>query len=108
MASPEAVGHIRVWTCCSSRAALSAVLIRNTAPKPIGQDAALPGHASTPGTSGGARAALGPFLGVFVGAEPGAAVAPLVEEMTAWADREPTVRNRGAVHIERLAEGFRF
>jgi len=57
------------------------------------QGTPLPGRTATPGTSGGARAALGPFLGVFVGAEPGAAVAPLVEEMTAWAGREPTVRN---------------
>ncbi|MEV0479423.1 TetR/AcrR family transcriptional regulator [Streptomyces sp. NPDC050508] len=57
------------------------------------QGAPLPDHTVTPGTSDGARAALGPFLGAFVTAEPAAAVAPLVEEMTAWAGREPTVRN---------------
>ncbi|MBK3562900.1 TetR/AcrR family transcriptional regulator [Streptomyces sp. MBT62] len=74
------------------------------------QGAPLPGHVATPGTSGGARGALGPFLGLFVGAEPGAAVAPLVEEMTAWADREPTVRDwvtaRTGLRTERAAMGI--
>ncbi|MFI6401999.1 TetR/AcrR family transcriptional regulator [Streptomyces sp. NPDC050548] len=78
------------------------------------QGAPLPGRTATPGTSGGARAALGPFLGpflgVFVGAEPGAAVAPLVEEMTAWAGREPTVRHWVTAHTglrtERAAMGI--
>ncbi|MDV9172471.1 TetR/AcrR family transcriptional regulator [Streptomyces sp. W16] len=66
------------------------------------QGAPLPGHTAAPGTSGGARAVLGPLLGpslgIFAGAEPGAAVTPLVKEMTAWAGREPTVRNWVTVH----------
>lgn len=38
-----------------------------------------------------ARAALGPFLGVFATASPTAAVLPVVEEMDSWARRDDAV-----------------
>ncbi|MFF4505204.1 TetR/AcrR family transcriptional regulator [Streptomyces sp. NPDC001401] len=51
----------------------------------------VPGYAAPPDTLDSARAVLGPFLPVFEGAAPSAAVRPVVEQMTAWAEADAAV-----------------
>lgn len=51
----------------------------------------VPGYTAPADTLDSARAVLEPFLAVFEAAEPSAAVRPVVEQMTAWAERDTTV-----------------
>jgi len=51
----------------------------------------LPGYSAPPETLLQARAALGPFLPVFVSAQPSPAVLPVVEQMVSWARQDPAV-----------------
>ncbi|MFJ1580784.1 TetR/AcrR family transcriptional regulator [Streptomyces sp. NPDC088182] len=55
------------------------------------QGTPVPGYAAPPDTLLRARAALGPFLKVFAGAEPTEAVRPVVAEMDVWAADDGTV-----------------
>ncbi|MFR0354731.1 TetR/AcrR family transcriptional regulator [Streptomyces sediminimaris] len=51
----------------------------------------VPGYTAPPDTLDSARAVLGPFLQAFEGAEPSAAVRPVVRQMTAWAETDAAV-----------------
>lgn len=51
----------------------------------------VPGYTAPPDTLDSARAVLGPFLAVFEAAEPSAAVRPVVDQMTAWAEADAGV-----------------
>ena len=51
----------------------------------------LPGYSAPPETLLQARAALGPFLPLFVSAQPSPAVLPVVEQMVTWARQDPAV-----------------
>lgn len=55
------------------------------------QGAPVPGYVAPADTLDRARAALGPFLAVFAGGAPGAGVAPVVAEMTAWLESDAAV-----------------
>ncbi|MDH2426613.1 TetR/AcrR family transcriptional regulator [Sphaerisporangium sp. TRM90804] len=58
----------------------------------------LPGYAAPPDTVTSARAALGPFVRIFAEGKPAPAVQSLVEQMRAWAAREPQVAAWVAEH----------
>ncbi|MCH0565418.1 MULTISPECIES: TetR/AcrR family transcriptional regulator [unclassified Streptomyces] len=51
----------------------------------------VPGYTAPPDTLDGARAVLGPFLACFEGAEPAAAMRPLVRQMAQWAAEDAAV-----------------
>ncbi|WP_210592960.1 TetR/AcrR family transcriptional regulator [Streptomyces sp. GESEQ-35] len=55
------------------------------------QGTPVPGYIAPPETVDSARAVLGPFLPAFDGAEPSAAVRPVVTQMQTWADADPPV-----------------
>ncbi|MEV0785677.1 TetR/AcrR family transcriptional regulator [Streptomyces sp. NPDC050423] len=55
------------------------------------QGSPVPGYVAPADTLDRARAVLGPFLPVFAGGAPGAGVAPVVEQMTAWLGSDPAV-----------------
>lgn len=55
------------------------------------QGAPVPGYAAPADTLDRARAVLGPFLPVFADGAPGAGVAPVVVQMTAWLGADPAV-----------------
>ncbi|MFF1920809.1 TetR/AcrR family transcriptional regulator [Streptomyces sp. NPDC058221] len=55
------------------------------------QGAPVPGYVAPADTLDRARAVLGPFLPVFAGGSPGSGVAPVVAQMRAWLDADPSV-----------------
>lgn len=55
------------------------------------QGSPAPGYIAPADTLDRARAVLGPFLPVFAGGAPGAGVAPVVAQMSAWLDADPAV-----------------
>jgi AcrR family transcriptional regulator len=55
------------------------------------QGTPVPGYSAPPDTLDSARAVLGQFLEVFGGAQPSAAVRPVVAQMTAWAEEDVAV-----------------
>ncbi|MFF3459183.1 TetR/AcrR family transcriptional regulator [Streptomyces sp. NPDC002730] len=65
----------------------------------------LPGYSAPADTVARARAALGPFLSVFVAGEPSGPAVRLVEQMTAWAEREPAVASWAEQYTELPASG---
>ncbi|KOU69125.1 TetR family transcriptional regulator [Streptomyces sp. MMG1533] len=69
------------------------------------QGTPVPGYTAPPDTLDSARAVLSPFLPAFEGAEPSAAVAPVVAQMKAWADDDPAVAAWAHGHVAAGAEG---
>ena len=58
----------------------------------------VPGYEAPAATLHAARAALGPFLGVFVQGSTAPALAPIVRQMRRWAQRDADVREWVAQH----------
>ncbi|QOV33641.1 TetR/AcrR family transcriptional regulator [Streptomyces ferrugineus] len=65
----------------------------------------VPGYDAPPDTVDSARAVLGPFLPAFDGAEPSGAVRPVVEQMTAWAERDAAVAQWARGEVSARSEG---
>ncbi|MEU7061412.1 TetR-like C-terminal domain-containing protein [Streptomyces sp. NPDC046197] len=69
------------------------------------QGTPVPGYTAPPDTLDSARAVLGPFLACFDGAEPSAAVLPLVDQTTAWAAGNAAVDAWAREHVPAQAAG---
>ncbi|MEU6255718.1 TetR/AcrR family transcriptional regulator [Streptomyces sp. NPDC047043] len=65
----------------------------------------VPGYTAPPDTLDSARAVLGPFLPAFAEGEPSAAVRPVVEQMTAWAETDEAVAQWARGNVPAGAEG---
>ncbi|MFD9002583.1 TetR/AcrR family transcriptional regulator [Streptomyces sp. NPDC059582] len=65
----------------------------------------VPGYTAPPDTLDSARAVLGPFLAAFAGAQPSAAVRPVVAQMSVWAEQDTAVGDWARGGVPAGAEG---